>query len=78
MAFDPVLELKLGILHELLTVEGAQEAISKPEYGQLLAEVHEEKPLKHYVEDLIAVGDDIFSKDYIAKLTKIRIFLLGE
>jgi hypothetical protein len=76
MVFDPVLELKLGLLHELLTVESARDVLSSAQYSEILTEVYEEKPLREYVEALVSIGDGL-SKPYIDLLTKIRIFLLG-
>ena len=74
--FDPVLELKLCLLHECLTAVGAKEILSDTQYSEILKEVYKEKPLRSYVEDLASI-DDNFSEDYIKLLKEIRIFLLG-
>jgi hypothetical protein len=74
MASDPILELKLCLLHELLTTESARETLFTSQYKYMLEEVYEGKSLRNHVEDLISIGDDL-SREYIALLTKIRDFL---
>jgi len=76
MVFDPVLELKLCLLHECIAVESARDVLSNTGYSELLKEVYEEKSLRDYVEALVSIGDGL-SKPYIDLLTRIRIFLLG-
>lgn len=74
--FDPSLELKLELLHQLLTIESAKEIISDEHFSHLLEEEFDGKKLRVYVEELVVLNDS-FSKDYIEKLTVIRDYLLS-
>ena len=72
---DPLLELKLELLHHLLVVEGVKEVLSDQHFSQILEEEFDSKKLRVYVEELTSF-DDSFSKDYIEKLRVIRDYLL--
>lgn len=73
---DQMLENKLCLLHDLLAVDDKDRLISDPRYSELFVEVYEARTLKEYVMDLISI-EDIFSKERIALLTKIRKYILG-
>lgn len=46
--FDPIEELKLCLLHDCLTPEGATEILSDTAYNELLTEVYEDRTLRVY------------------------------
>ena len=73
---DPLLELKLELLHQLLIVESAKEVVSNEHFNQILEKEFDNKKLKVYIEELVSL-DNSFSKDYIKKLTVIRDYLLS-
>ena len=73
---DPLLELKLELLHRLLVVEGAKEVLVSSQFDQILEEEFDSKKLRVYVEELTGF-DDSFSGNYILKLTVIRDLLLS-
>ena len=75
--FDPLIELKLELLHQLLAIESAKEIISDEHFSQILEEEFDGKKLRVYVEELVVLNDS-FSKDYIEKLTVVRDYLLSD
>lgn len=76
MVSDPVLELKIELLHHCLEIQGAQEILANPEYTNMLEEVHQDKTLRMHIENLVNIGDNL-TVDYINQLTDIRVYLLG-
>jgi len=76
MKFDPDLELKLKLLHQLLTIDSAREALSDPRYSKLLEGELKGKTLRGQIEDLISLNNS-HSDYYIKLLTDIRVYLLG-
>lgn len=70
------LELKLGILHQLLVIQSARNVTSDIKFNKLLEGEFKDKTLRDNIEDLISINNDQ-SNDYIELLREIRDYLLG-
>jgi len=75
--YNPVLEAKLNLLHECLTPEGASEVEKISNYNMIKELPVGTVTVDSFIKKHFVIAKDNLAKDYIEKLTELRISLLG-